>query len=120
MIKNFQTINYEGDSNWSLNLFQTNTDSANKIDVFSMPTTLAEMENALLKNQFKAKENKYFANLINTSTVNQGEVVYGKEISGVKGFYATVRLSATNLVGGGLNGTNELFAVSTNYKESSY
>ena len=120
MIKNFQTINYEGDSNWSLNLFQTNTDSANQIDVFSMPTTLAEMENALLKNQFKAKENKYFANLINTSTVNQGEVVYGKEISGVKGFYATVRLSATNLVGGGLNGTNELFAVSTNYKESSY
>ena len=47
-------------------------------------------------------------------------IIFGKEISGVKGFYATVRLVATNLVGGGQTGTNELFAVSTSYKESSY
>ena len=103
-----------------MNLFQTNTDSANSIGVFNIPTTLIEMENALLKNEFKAKENKYFANLINTTSVNQGEIIFGKEISGVKGFYATVRLVATNLVGGGQTGTNELFAVSTSYKESSY
>ena len=120
LIKTFQTINYEGDSNWGMNLFQTNTDTANSINVFNIPTTLVEMENALLKNEFKAKENKYFANLINTTSVNQGEVIFGKEISGVKGFYATVRLVATNLVGGGQTGTNELFAVSTSYKESSY
>ena len=120
LIKTFQTINYEGDSNWGINLFQTNTDSANSIGVFNIPTTLIEMENALLKNEFKAKENKYFANLINTTSVNQGEIIFGKEISGVKGFYATVRLVATNLVGGGQTGTNELFAVSTSYKESSY
>ena len=120
LIKTFQTINYEGESNWGMNLFQTNTDSANSIGVFNIPTTLIEMENALLKNEFKAKENKYFANLINTTSVNQGEIIFGKEISGVKGFYATVRLVATNLVGGGQTGTNELFAVSTSYKESSY
>jgi len=120
LIKTFQTINYEGESNWGMNLFQTNTDSANSIGVFNIPTTLIEMENALLKNEFKAKENKYFANLINTTSVNQGEIIFGKEISGVKGFYATVRLVATNLVGGGPTGTNELFAVSTSYKESSY
>ena len=120
MVKTFQTINYEGDSNWEMNLFQTNTDTANNIGVFTMPTTLAAMESSLLKNEFKAKENKYFANLINTSTVNQGEIIFGKDISGVKGFYATIRLSATNLVGGGQTGTNELFAVSTKYIESSY
>ena len=120
LVKTFQTINYEGDSNWEMNLFQTNTDTANNIGVFTMPTTLAAMESSLLKNEFKAKENKYFANLINTSTVNQGEIIFGKDISGVKGFYATIRLSATNLVGGGQTGTNELFAVSTKYIESSY
>ena len=82
-----------------------------------MPTTLAEMENNFLKNQFKQKEDKYFANLVNTSVFAQGEVVFGKSISGVKGFFATVTMSATNT---GDSGTNELFAVSSNFIESSY
>jgi len=82
-----------------------------------MPTTLAEMEGNFLKNQFKQKEDKYFANLINTSTFAQGEVLYGQSISGVKGFFATVTMTASNT---STSGTNELFAISTNYKESSY
>ena len=97
--------------------FVTNEDQANSVDVFSMPLTLADMENSLLKNEFKQKEDKYFANLVNTSAFTQGEVVFGKSISGVKGFFATVLLEATNTA---VSGTNELFAVSTNYKESSY
>ena len=75
------------------------------------------MESQLLQNKFKAKEDKYFANLINTSAVTQGEVIYGAAISGVKGFFATVKLTATNTA---TSGTNELFATSTNYIESSY
>ena len=117
LIKTFQTINYEGASNWSMDSFVTNEDTANAISVFVMPTTLAEMENNFLKNQFKQKEDKYFANLVNTSVFAQGEVVFGKSISGVKGFFATVTMSATNT---GDSGTNELFAVSSNFIESSY
>ena len=116
--KSFKTVNYEGDSNWALNSFITNEDSANAIGIYVVPTTLAGMEEALLKNEFKAKENKYFANLINTSTVNQGEVVYGKDISGIKGFYSIATFSATNTAGA--SQTNELFAVSTEFTESSY
>ena len=117
LIKTFQTINFEGAPNWSMSSFTTNEDQANAITPFVMPTTLAEMEGNFLKNQFKQKEDKYFANLINTSTFAQGEVLYGQSISGVKGFFATVTRTASNT---STSGTNELFAISTNYKESSY
>jgi len=117
VIKTFQTINYEGAPNWSMTSFVTNEDQANSIGVFNMPLTLADMETSLLKNEFKQKEDKYFANLVNTSAFTQGEVIFGKSISGVKGFFATVLLEATNTA---TSGTNELFAISTNYKESSY
>ena len=117
VIKTFQTINYEGAPNWSMTSFITNEDQANNIAVFSMPLTLADMETGLLKNEFKRKEDKYFADLVNTSAFTQGEVIFGKSISGVKGFFATVLLEATNTA---TSGTNELFAISTNYKESSY
>ena len=117
VVKNFQTINYEGGPNWSMTSFVTNEDQANAVGVFNMPLTLADMEVSLLKNEFKQKEDKYFADLINTSAFTQGEVIYGKSVSGVKGFFATVSLQATNTA---TSGTNELFAISTNYKESSY
>ena len=61
MSKTFKTVNYEGDSNWSLSSFVTyltnTSDTASKIDVYTVPTTLADMESALLQNTFKAKEN---------------------------------------------------------------
>ena len=130
LIKSFQTINYEGGSNWQMTSLVTNSgsnapntnqytdsDTANPINVFEMPTTLAALENSLFKNKFKQKEDKYFANLVNTSGFTQGEVVYGKSISGVKGFFATVDMKATNTA---TSGTNELFSVSLDYNESSY
>ena len=122
MSKSFQTINYEGDNNWQLETFQTflndTSDTANSIGVYTVPTSLADMESALLQNTFKAKENKYFANLINTSPSNPGEVIFGADISGVKGFFAVATFKATNTAGS--TQTNELFAVSTEYKQSSY
>ena len=117
LVKSFKTINYEGGGNWTMSSLTTNEDSANAIAPFVMPTTLIEMQNALLRNEFKQKEDKYFANLINTSASEQGEVVYGQSISGVKGFFATVDMTATNTA---TSGTNELFAVSLEYNESSY
>ena len=86
---------------------------------------MVELDNQLFKNEFKRKENKYFANLVNTSSFNQGEVTplflggntTNWSVSGIKGFTAQALLTATNNAG---SGNNELFAVSTNYKESSY
>jgi hypothetical protein len=67
---------------------------------------------------FDRKENKYFANLVNSSVANQGEVLWGNSISGIKGYFATVTLSTDNVTDPG--GLKELFAVSSNFKESSY
>ena len=94
LVKTFQTINYEGGSNWALTSFVTNEDQANAIAVYSVPLTLADMESQLLQNKFKAKEDKYFANLINTSTVTQGEVIYGAAISGVKGIFCNSKINS--------------------------
>ena len=115
--KSFKTINYEGGQNWSMTSLVTNEDEANFVEVFSIPMTLAGMEDSLLRNKFKRKEDKYFANLINISPASQGEVIYGQSISGVKGFFATVKMTATNTA---TSGSNELFSLSSNFSESSY
>ena len=64
------------------------------------------------------KENKYHANLINNTTARSGEIVFGDSMSGIKGFYATVKVSTDSTTNVG--GLKELFAVSSNYVESSY
>ena len=88
------------------------------IGVFVMPTSLSQMDNQYLQNQFKQKEDKYFSNLINVSSSSQGEVIFGNSISGVKGFTATAVFLTKN--NGGYNNNSELFAVSTEFVESSY
>jgi len=62
---------------------------------------------------FVLKENKYVANLINRSIPKPGEVIYGDMISGIKGFYSTVKMStdATTDVGG----EKTLFSVESTY-----
>ena len=118
VVKNFQTINYEGAGNWSLTSMSASSgDTANFVNVYSLATSLADLDNQLFENKFKKKEDKYFANLVNTSQYESGEVVFGKDVSGIKGFTATALFTATNTAS---TGNNELFAVSTNYKESSY
>ena len=89
---------------------------AKSINISTQASTLADLENQLLQNNFKLKENKYFANLINNSPSKPGEVVWGQDNSGIKGFVATVTMKTENSDGG----KRELFAVSTNYVESSY
>ena len=118
MVKRFRTINYEGDNNWALDSFVTSDgDTVTPVSAPVVPTTLDEMNNQLFQNIFKPKENKYFANIINSSSATQGEVIYGGQVSGVKGFFANAKFSATNTAD---TGKNELFAVSTEYNESSY
>jgi hypothetical protein len=122
MSKIFKTINYEGDSGWAVESFLTylnnSSDTANAIAPYAgPPATLADMEAELLQNKFKAKENKYFADLINTSPPQEGEVIFGGSISGLKGFYGVVTFTTEN---DGSENNRELFAVSTEYVESSY
>ena len=67
---------------------------------------------------FDRKEDKYTANLVNSSLANQQEVSYGNEISGIKGYFAVVDMSIDQVTD--VSGPKELFAVSTNFEYSSY
>ena len=120
LVKNFKTINYEGSNDWELDSMQTSTDNAlpitKAINIQTQASTLVDLQNQLFQNNFKVKENKYFANLINNTSSQPGEIVWGQSSSGIKGFFATVQMSIDNTLGG----KKELFAVSTNYVESSY
>jgi hypothetical protein len=78
---------------------------------------------------FDRKENKYMANLINNSPAAAGEVElqnftpdagysWGSSMTGIKGYFATVTMSTDSVTDVG--GMKELFAVSSQYVESSY
>ena len=115
MVKNFQTINYEGDTGWRMDSFKTNTDLTLPITSSVFVTTLEQMQNSLLINRFKLKEDKYYADLVNGTPSQNGEVVWGSSSSGVKGFFGEVTMSINN----SNVGKKELFAVSTGFVKSS-
>jgi hypothetical protein len=117
IVKTFKTVNYEGSTGWETTNFYTETDISVPITKAVEIITLEDMESQLFTNSFKRKEDKYFANLINISTPSSGEIVWGKSMSGVKGMFATTRLRYENAV---LQKRAELFAVSSEYIESSY
>lgn len=121
LIKNFNTINYEGSPGWSLVSLYTNTDVAAPVGNSVEVLTLADLENQLFLNNFKRKEDKFFANIINSSSPGYGNIIYGNSMSGIKGFYATAKLSFTNPPTISTTPIKaELFAVSLEYVESSY
>ena len=123
MSKAFMTINYEGTPNWNLTSLYTESDYSAPINSYTVaPTSLDELQNQLFSNTFKKKENKFFANILNvTAAPTGGEVLYGASMSGIKGFFATVTFSTDNAT---VISTNtslpELYAISTEYVESSY
>ncbi len=67
---------------------------------------------------FVRKENKYVANLINATPSTQGEVIFGNQMSGIKGYFTTVTISTDDSTAVGE--VKELFAVSSEYVQSAY
>ena len=123
--KVFKTVNYEGSTGWEVSSFLAQrefdvTDTSNLI--YSYDEGSYTQNGIQYYAGFYKKEGKYFANLVNNSEATAKEVVYGNKISGVKGYYATVTIrtdNSTQVVGAG-GKTRELFAVSSEYVESSY
>ena len=137
--KVFQTINYEGSNGWQIDSFVSD---ATGVDLYgaSYVSTNDKTKNIYSYTQgsydeagnvypaaltppiqragFDRKENKYFANLVNNSSANQGEILWGSSVSGIKGYFATVTISTDNVTN--LGGAKNLFAVSSNYAQSSY
>jgi hypothetical protein len=170
MVKNFNTVNYEGGSGFEVTSFKSGftgqdqfnsnyssvQDSANVVKSYeggeyAINSSGQVIVRADYNNSptdpvnpgfgttnppvpryyagFTRKENKYVANLVNNSPAIPGEVRFGSQISGVKGFFATVTISTDMEInqttkqaisGTDIGGLKELFAVSSNYTESSY
>ena len=122
VVKVFQTVNYEGGPGWELDSFiGSSSDSSLPIGVYQPQTTLVGLEGALFSNNFKKKENKFFANLINASNPAQGEIIFGNSVSGVKGFFSTVKLKISATTQFNTSAIKkELFSIASNVVESSY
>ena len=126
--KVFKTVNYEGSNGWEVSQF----DAARSFDlVDSCKTVLSYTDGAYdaagnvgalagyprFYAGFVNKEGKYFANLVNNSLATAGEVIFGAAMTGVKGYYATVTIETDDT---SRSNPVELFAVSSDFIESSY
>jgi hypothetical protein len=147
--KNFLTIGYEGSNGWQVDSFVSGATGGTSVTPENSDRTLAiksydEGQYILnpvngqpvrpanyqsvfntpyppytkLRAGFDRKENKYVSNIKNNSLGRPGEVIYGQSMSGIKGMFATVTFSVDSTTD--TAGKKELFAVSTNYTESSY
>lgn len=126
--KNFNTVSYEGTNGWEVESFKSDNQGID-LNNYSGPPSLNDYQDVTAnvysydegsyteggvtyRAGFDRKEGKYVSNLVNNSTARIDEVIFGVDMSGIKGYYATVKVKtdATTDVGG----LKQVFAVSTN------
>ena len=129
VVKNFKTINYEGNNGWFLDsMISSSGDSALPIAKYVAIQNYGDLQNNMFANNFKRKENKYFANILQDKTGSvvpqDGEILWGYEVGGLKGFFSTVKMAVLNPTVAqaeeASSGKRELFSVSSTIVESSY
>ena len=119
LVKNFKTINYEGSDGWQLeSMTASSGDVSVPIGKYTLQTNLSALESDLFSNNFKRKEKKFFANLINNSPATEGEILWGPSSTGLKGFFTEAKIKLVNQ--DYPTTKKELFAVSSDIVESSY
>ena len=125
--KVFKTINYEGSNGWEVASVYTPYDYGKNILSYNegaydsanpQNEGTAAVVHPIYHAGFNRKEGKFFANIINNSFATDGEIVYGNSMSGIKGFFSTLTISTDNSTE--LGKFKELYAVSSEYIESSY
>jgi hypothetical protein len=119
VVKTFHTINYEGSPGWQM------TESITDLGMYAKPVLLSTtaVSPGSIPVNFIKKENKYYAHLRNSdkdySPIPQdlpsvsGQIV-GMEVSGIKGFFTTVKMEDINS-----STAVELFNISHNVSKSS-
>ena len=134
-MKNFNTISYEGSNGWEVvsyvsgftgqdpNPDGTATYVQSNDDILSIKSydegSYTDPNSGYtLRAGFDRKENRYVANLRNASTPMTGEVIYGAQMSGIKGYFATVKIQTDNTTQ--LGGPKELWSAGSNFVTSSY
>jgi len=121
LVKNFNTLNYEGTLGWKLVELYSDSDVALPIAASAPAQNLTDLQNQLFLNNFKRKENKFFGTIINNTMETYGEVVYGQSMSGIKGFFTTAKMTFQNPPSAGyIPAQAQLYSVSSEYVQSSY
>ena len=127
--KNFNTISYEGDNGWEVESIYSSKqgfdnsgsssiyqDSSNPIKSYDEG---AYTERGINKHAgFDRKENRYVASIVNDSVARPEEVIFGSSMSGIKGYFTTVKFKVDSSTDVG--GPKELFLAGSNYVMSSY
>ena len=125
--KNFNTVSYEGSNGWEVDSFVSSEEGVDApygtfTDTINTVRSYDEGKytegGVIYRVGFNRKENRYVANLINNSTERPGEVIFGSSMSGIKGYFATVKITTDSTTD--LGGLKELFAVGSNFVTSSY
>jgi hypothetical protein len=122
--KNFKTISYEGSNGWEVDSFISdptgNIINDRLVETNDTTQGVKSYEEGIYYENgipyrvgFNRKDNVYVANLVNNSTASAKEINYGSSITGIKGFFATVKMSTDATTDFG--GVKELFAASTEF-----
>jgi hypothetical protein len=140
--KVFQTISYEGTSGWQVDyVYSDPTEfqafNGGYISTFDTSNLVYSYQQGEYTNPntgtvehagFTRKENRYVTNIVNSSLIAPGEIIFGNSMSGLKGYFLTVKLSSDvnrTLSNGDeieptqLGGMKELYAVSSKWVVSS-
>ena len=137
--KVFQTVNYEGDNGYQIDFFKSDIQRVDEdLPASPIPTFVQNNEyqdttpivysyyqgeytdtitGQTKRAGFDRKENLYVANLINNSTARPDEIIFGSSISGIKGYFATVKISTDSYTDVG--GLKELWSVGSKFVRSS-
>ena len=135
VMKNFNTISYEGSNGWEVVSYvsgftgqdpnpdgtatyvQSNDDTLS-IKSYDEGSYVDANTGYTLRAGFDRKENRYVSNLCNASTAMAGEIIFGEQMSGIKGYFATVKIETDDTTQ--LGGPKELWSAGTNFVTSSY
>ncbi len=130
IMKTFSTISYEGSSGWEVEAFKSGKEGFDSVDgtwvefaddikrirSYAEGLYLDPVTQQPTRAGFNRKENKYVANLVAKSTPRPGEVRFGPDLTGIKGYFATVKIKTDETTDPG--GIKELWSAGTEFSQS--
>jgi len=132
-VKVFKTIDYEGSNGWEVTsfassftepnlnintgLYSNDQDTSSFIYSYDEGLYTDSVTGQPQRAGFARKEDRYVANIVNSSTVTPGEIRFGTDMTGIKGYFATVTVETDSSTE--LGGVKELWATGSEYVVSS-
>ena len=133
IVKNFQTVGYEGSNGWQVDSVESDPTEFNALPLpwssyqdrvavipsYDQGAYIDPADNITYRAGFYRKENLYVANLVNKNSNEQaGQVLPGESMSGIKGYFTTITISTDDVTD--IYGMKELWEVSSKWVVSSY